>query len=299
MAETNDALLNPAVLARLANTSILARRVVEGFLFGLHRSLYHGFGSEFVHYRNYAKGDDLKYVDWKLYAKSNRLHTKVFQEETNTACYIVLDVSASMGYTGSDGVSKLAYARMLAACLAYLMHRQGDQVGLFAYGDTLKTAIPPSRQSGHLPRLCAELEKLRAGGESRPETVLRQLSEHFDRRGLVIFISDLWDSGAGLFRDLKRFRVQHHDCLMLQVLTPDEVDFKFEGTVRFVDSETASEIVTAPETVRADYQQAVGEWLAEVQRFARQSELDYQRLMTNEPLATALGHYLNRRASFK
>ena len=140
----SEHLLDPAILSKIDNYPLLARTVVEGFIAGLHGSLYHGFGSEFVHYRNYSPGDDLKYVDWKVYGRSDKYYVKVFQEETNTNCYIVLDSSASMGYSGADGrMTKLQYGKIIAACLAYLINRQGDNVGFYGYSDQLKCCVQP------------------------------------------------------------------------------------------------------------------------------------------------------------
>lgn len=295
-----EALLDPAVLAGIQNYALLARNVVEGFVAGLHRSLYHGFGSEFVQYRNYARGDDLKYVDWKAYARLGKHLTKVFQEETNSNCYIVLDASASMAYAGEEGtISKLHYAKIMAACLAYLMNRQGDNVGFYAYSDELRGAIPPAYRSGQVQQVCLELARLEGEGGCDHAKVLGYLAEHFSRRGVVVLISDLLDADEALFKAIRRFRVAHHDCIVFQVLHPDEVQFPFAGPVRFVDSEDGREIVSAPERVRQQYLDSFQRHLNDVERFCRASEVDFLRVTSAEPLASVLAAYLHRREIFK
>jgi len=298
--EIRDTYLDPEVLSRVGNYSLLARKVVEGFLTGLHRSMYHGFGSEFVQYRNYSRGDDLKYVDWKVYARLDRIQTKVFEEETNTNCYIVLDCSASMGYQGERSpLSKLHYGKIMAACLAYLVQRQGDNVGLYAYADRLRTVIAPGHKAGQVHRLCVELAKLQAEGGCDHQRVLTYLGEHFNRRGLLIYISDFLDAGEDLFKALRRFRFQHHDCILFHLLDPDELDLHLEGTVRFVDSESGEEIVTAPAAVREQYQRAMQRFVDEIEGFATGSDLDYHRILTDQPLAGILAAYLHRRELFQ
>lgn len=291
--------VDPAVLAKVDNYSLLARSIVEGFVAGLHRSLYHGFGSEFVQYRNYTEGDDLKYVDWKVFARTDKYQMKVFQEETNTNCYIVLDTSASMDYTGRNGVSKLHYAKILAACIAYLVQRQGDNVGFFAYSDKLHTGVEPGHKSGQIHRICAELSTLKAAGTCDHRVVLNYLGESFNRRGLIVMISDFLDTDTDMLQGLRRFRFSHHDCIMFQIMDDDELDFKFTDTVRFVDSESGEEIITSPDVVREQYQERVGTYIEELRTFCTRSNIDYHQLRSSQPLATGLAAYLTRREMFR
>ncbi len=297
---TRESFLEPAVLARVENYHLLARTVVEGFVAGLHRSLFHGFGSEFVQYRHYSRGDDLKYVDWKVYARLDRLQTKVFQEETNTNCYIVLDCSASMGYARNPATpTKLQYGKLIAACLAYLVNRQGDNVGFFAYADDLRCALRPSHRPGQVQHIFAQLEQQAASGACQHQRVLQFLGEHFRRRGLVVLISDLLDTDEALYRALRLFRCAHHDCVVFHVLDADETEFPFTGTVRFVDSEGGGDLVTAPAVVRERYLKAFAAYLDRTEHFARTHELDYHRLLTNQPLEVALTAFLHRREVFR
>jgi uncharacterized protein (DUF58 family) len=295
----NEQYLDPKTLSRIDNYALLARTIVEGFISGLHRSLYHGFGSEFVQYRNYSKGDDLKYIDWKVYARHNRYQIKVFQEETNSNCYIVLDTSASMAYDGDGGLSKLKYGKIMTACLSYLVNRQGDNVGFYAFSDKLHIAMSPSHRSGIMHEINVELNKLEPGGTADTSTVLNYLAEHFSRRGVIVFISDFLDPDPEFLKTIRRFRFSHHDVVLFHVLHDHELDFPFDKTVRFVDSETGDELLTAPEVVRHQYQTAMNAFLDDVETFARKGDIDYQRLRTSDPLAACLSAYLHRREAMK
>jgi uncharacterized protein (DUF58 family) len=289
-------LLDPQILSRIDNYMLLARTIVEGFVSGLHRSLYHGFGSEFVQYRDYTRGDDLKYVDWKVYARLDKLQVKVFQEETNTNCYLVLDCSASMGYRGQDRtLSKLHYAKILAACLAYLVNRQGDNVGFYAYSDRLHASIRPGHRSGQMEQICSVMSRLEAHGVSDHGQFLAYLAERFRRRGIVVFISDFLDTDPAFLKAIRHFRFVHHDCVLCHVLDDDELNFPFRDTVRFIDAESGTDLVTAPEVVRARYRQAFGDYLKELEDFCTGGGIDYERLSTSQPLAGALAAYLHRR----
>ncbi|OVE82175.1 hypothetical protein BVY04_01960 [bacterium M21] len=291
--------LDPSALSRIDNYDLLARTVVEGFVSGLHKGLFHGFGSEFVQYRNYNRGDDLKHVDWKAYSRSGRLQVKVFQEETNCNCYVVLDSSASMAYAGEGRVSKLHYGKMLAASLAYLVNRQGDNVGLFGYSDRLRAEVPPGHRSDQLHRICVELARLEAEGGCSHRSVLNYLGEHFNRRGIIIMISDFLDPDEELMKALKRFRAGHHEVVLFQLLDDDELDFEMSGSVRFVDSESGNELVTAPEVVRETYKAAFDECRQKLEHDAVRNNIDYMMLRTSAPLDGAMAAYLHRRENFQ
>ncbi len=289
-------LLSPEVLARIDNYALLARVVVEGFLSGLHRSLYQGFGSEFFQYRNYVPGDDLKYVDWKVYGRLDRFFTKVFQEETNLDCTILLDTSASMGYQGERSrCTKLRYAAMLAACLAYLARRQGDNVGFCAYSESIAAWIPPGRHHDGARRVFTELQRLSPGGAADHGRAVHFVAETLRRRGLVVLISDgygLEDSLAGL---LRRLRSGHHDTLAFQILDRDELDLPFGGTVGFVDSEEGRELTTAPDLVRAGYRRTMEGFVEGIRAACLGQQVDYLLVPTTESLGNLLAAYLHRR----
>lgn len=292
--------LDPQTLSRIDNYPLLARTVVEGFVSGLHRSLYHGFGSEFVQYRNYSAGDDLKFVDWKVFARLDKVQVKVFQEETNTNCYIVLDTSASMAYAGSQReLSKLGYGKMVAACLAHLVLRQGDNAGFYAYDTVLRAGVRPGHRGGQLEGICATLHRLESGGTCDHRKVLNYLAETFNRRGIVVFISDFLDADEAFFNALRGLRLAHHDCVCIQLLDDDELDLPFSNTVRFVDSETGEELVTAPAAVRERYRRRIDAFLSELEGVCARGDLDYLRMRTSQPLANALAAYLHRRETLR
>ena len=293
-------LLDPAALARIDNYSLLARTVVEGYLSGLHRSLFQGYGSEFFQYRTYAPGDDLKYVDWKAFARRDKFYTKIFQEETNMNTCLFLDTSASMDYQGRRApCSKLRYSAMIGACLAYLATRQGDNVAFYAYNSALDVCIKPSQRPGHLHRVLVEMARMQAKNTADHERVLGPLIEDLRRRGVIVIISDLLEADQGLERILKRFRYAHHECVVFQVLDPDELDFPFEGTTRFLDSEHDGQVVTSPPVVRESYLSRLREYLERMRLTCLELDVDYLLCRTSENLGNMLAAYLHRRESLR
>lgn len=299
MAENSLAeILSPATLARIDNYLLLARVVVEGFISGLHRSVYHGFGSEFLQYRNYVPGDDLKYVDWKVFARHDRVCTKVFQEETNMTVNIVLDASASMAYQGSGApCSKYRYGAMVAACLAYLAGRQGDNVGFFAYNDRLRSHVDPERRTGHLQRIATELTRIRPESGARHEHCLSYVAEAVRKRGMVVLITDLLEAADVMEPVLKRLRYAQNDCIVIQVLDPDERDLPFGMTTRFIDSESGEQVVTYPPAVRQDYRHAMEAFLERVHDMCLDLRIDHVLTDSKQELGSVLAAYLHRRGA--
>lgn len=297
MSRLND-ILSPAALADVDNYQLLAKVVVEGFMAGQHRSLYHGAGSEFVQYRDYSPGDDLKYVDWKVYGRRDRLHTKVFEEETNMDCTVVLDASASMAYAGERSVcTKLRYGAMVAACLAYLASRQGDNVGLYCYADELLNALPAARPASQLQRVFAALQALRGEGTAAHEKHLPFIAESLRRRGMLILISDFLEVERQVPELLKAFRFTGKETIVVQVLDPDELDLPFEQTIRFRDSETGEQVATSPSAIRKDYQAAMNACLEALRNACHDIQADYLQATTAESLGTVLSAYLHRRGA--
>ena len=288
--------VDPKVLDRIGGYALFSRTVVEGFISGIHRSMFHGFGSEFVQYRNYVPGDDLKYLDWKVYARTRQLCSKVFREETNMNCRVVLDCSASMSYQGENSqFSKLKYATMLASCLSYLISRQGDKVGLYAYGDEIVSAIKPASGQKHLQTIFSEMNKLKATGSGDHQVCLNKISEGFKGRGLVIFISDMMDGEDQVLRFLKSARFSHNDCILLQVLDKDEIEFPFDKNVRFIGMEDSQEMVTAPELVREHYKANLNSHLEGIRTECLKNQFDYTLVNTSDPLEFVLSSYLHKR----
>jgi uncharacterized protein (DUF58 family) len=286
--------LDPAVVARLGTLDLKAKTIVEGFLTGLHRSPFRGFSVEFAEYRQYMPGDDLQTIDWKVYARSDRHVVKKFEEETNLDCYLLVDVSASMGY-GSQGVSKLEYSSYLAASLAYLMNRQRDAAGLIAFDDRIVRMLAPSVRPGHLRALLVALERLTLGQRTNVAKPLGDLAKALRKRGLVIVISDLLDDADRVIDGLKHFHHRGTDVIVFHVLDRDELTFPFDESARFRDMETAEEVVAAPAAVRARYLQGVETFIARYRRELGQSGIDYCLLDTSQPLELALMSYLSAR----
>ncbi|MDP2317752.1 MAG: DUF58 domain-containing protein [Acidobacteriota bacterium] len=286
--------LDPAIVARLGTIDLKARTIVEGFLTGLHRSPYKGFSVEFAEYRQYLPGDDLATLDWKVYARSDRHFVKKYEEETNLACHLLLDVSASMGY-GSRGITKLQYGSYLAGALAYLMNRQRDAFGLIAFDDRIASLVPASARTGHLRAVLLALERLKLGARTNVAKPLHDLAAAVRRRGLVVLVSDLLDDPAQVLEGLKHFRYRGTDVVVFQVLDPDELKFPFEGAARFRDMETAAEVMAVPANVRTEYLERMQAMIAHYRRELSLVGIDYCLLDTSQPLELGLMAYLMTR----
>lgn len=294
MADLNS-LLDPEHLHRIAPLPLMARTAVEGFLSGLHRSVFHGFGAEFLHYRSYTPGEDLKYVDWKLYARRDKVYTKVFEEETNMNLYLVLDCSASMGYRGGSSYDKLRYATMVAACFAYLASRQGDNISLLTYADKVTGFLPPGHRGQQLHRLLLALASQKAGGGAQHDRAFDYLETQTSTRGLVILLSDMLECEDTLPQRLNRLRMLHCDCIALQILDPEEVELPRHNGARFEDMESKRELLTNPATVADRYNASMREFLLKTRKAFQREQVDFRLLTTNDHLGLALAGYLNRR----
>ena len=289
-------LLDPAHLSQIENYLLMAKAAVEGFLSGMHRSVYHGYGAEFQQYRNYVPGEDLKYLDWNVFAKRDQLVTKVYQEETSMNVYFVVDASASHHYQGERAAcSKLRYACMIAASLAYLASRQGDNIALYAYQDSIVEAIEPGHRSGQLARLLQALSRLRAAGGADHDGLLQSLTHHMRNRGLVIYLSDMLEAEESLPRQLRALRFRHCDCLAIQVLDPDERDLPHNYPVRYVDSETEADVTTFADTIRPQYQASMDAYQDDLKTAFGRAQVEHLPLLTTDHLGHALGKFLNKR----
>jgi len=296
MAVSQQDLLDPAYLASLNDFQLMSRVAVDGFMSGMHRSHSHGAGMEFLQYRNYSQGEDLKYLDWKVLAKSDKLYTKVYQEETNMNCYLVLDTSASMQYQGSRAAcSKLHYASIVAACIAQLVSRQGDNVGLFAYSDQLHESAEMGGRLGQVDRILQALTRLKPTGEAQHEAMLQSFLHHFKTRGTVIYISDMLEGEDVLPQLLRNFRINKSDCLAIQVLDPDELDLPQERVTRYLDSEQEGEVTTYPKTARAVYQERMEAFQERLKKGLAQSQVDFLQLLTTDSVGVSLARYFDHR----
>ena len=287
--------LDPAILSRIGSMELKARMVVEGFLAGLHQSPFKGFSVEFAEYRQYMPGDDLSTIDWKVYARSDRYYVKKFEEETNLDCYLLLDISGSMGYA-SKGISKLEYGSYVAASLAYLMQRQRDAVGLISFDRRVVDRLPVSARPGHLRTLLVMLDRLRLGEGSDVSKPLHDLADALARRGMAVLISDLLDEPEQIIKGLKHLRYRGSDVIVFHVLDHDELTFPFERATRFRDMETDDEVLAVPPVVREYYLEQIRDLIALYERELRLAGIDYRLLDTTTPLDFALMSYLSARA---
>jgi len=287
--------IDPGQLAQVADLSLLARTVVEGLLTGVHRSPHSGSAIEFAQYRPYTQGDDPRRIDWKLYARADRLQIKQHKEETNLRCTVLLDCSASMDYA-SGPVSKFDYARMLAACLAMILHNQRDAVGLIAYCDRILAHLPPRNEPRHLQRTLVELQNLRPSGETNTAAALRQLGELLRPRGMVALISDLLYPAEEVVDHLKSLRAMRHDVMVLQISDPAEQTFPFDKATTFVDSENEGERFAIPAQAREEYLENRRRHFSMIRRECLSAEIDVEEFVISEPLDRALHFFLHRRS---
>lgn len=285
--------LDPLVLSRIGHLEVIARRVVEGFVSGLHSSPFQGYNIEFAEHRPYSPGDELKHIDWKVYARSDDFFIKRFEEDTNLRAHLLLDCSASMAY--GDGVSKLEYGKYLVASLAYLMLKQHDSVGLILFDEEVRTHIPPRAAASHLQAITETLARTEGRGKTRLSHNLTALAERIKRRGLVMVVSDLLDQPDAVLKSLTHLNHQHHEVIVFHVLHPDEVRLPFTGRVRFVDLEYAREVLTHPSRLAREYQRRMKQFLDTYREGCLSARADYVLLSTADPLDQALAGYLSHR----
>ncbi|MBD3386461.1 DUF58 domain-containing protein [candidate division KSB1 bacterium] len=294
MAEESLQYLNPETVSKLTNLNLIARLVVEGFITGLHKSPYHGFSVEFAEHRQYMPGDNIRHLDWKVYAKTDRFYVKQFEEETNLKAYLLLDASASMGYT-SHNITKLQYATYLSAALAYLMIKQQDAVGLLTFDETIRSYMPPRSVGYYLPLLLKELQNTKSAKKTNLAQTLHQLAERIRRRGLVILLSDLLDDPQKIISGLKHFRHNKHQVIVFHILDPYEQNFNFSRNSQFVDMETGEKITTQPWHIRSAYRDLMSAFIRSIKTQCRENNIDYVLLNTREPFDRALVQYLLKR----
>ncbi len=286
--------VDPKALMAIRSLELRARVVVEGFWNGLHRSPYHGFSVEFTEYRQYSPGDDTRYLDWKLFARSDRYYLKRFEDETNLRCHLLVDQSRSMSY-GSLGFPKSDYARTLAATLAWFLNEQGDAVGLFTFAERVRDYLPARHRHGHLRQLMLLLEKESAGSETNLAEPLRRAAELARKRGMIVLISDLLAPVDELERDLGRLTAAGHDAVIFQVLDPNELAFNFDRAMLFQDIESGKDVYLEPEAVRSEYQRRLQAHTRGVEDVCRKLGFTFFRVVTNQPLELALFDFLKSR----
>ena len=285
-------LLDPSVLARIGNLELVARRVVEGFITGLHHSPHFGLSVDFAEHRAYMPGDDIRRIDWRVYARTDRHYIKQFEADTNTDFTVVLDTSASMGF-GSRGVTKFDYARFLAACLIYFSSKQRDRVGLALFGNEQVSRIPPGIK--HVDLILHALDTATTSGGGALLPPLRKLSEHLRRRSIVAIISDFYEDAASVAEAVRHLRQRGNEVIVFHVLDTAELAFPYEDAMTILDLETGDKLPVVPETLKDDYKNMMSAHVEDIGRRMIEHGFDYMLLDSGKPLDHALFHYLSTR----
>ena len=286
-AEQIAGFIDPATLMHLKSLEMRAKHVVEGFMTGLNRSPYHGFSVEFTEYRQYTQGDDLRHLDWKLFARSDRYYIKRFEDETNLRCLLLLDDSRSMNF-GSRGYSKSEYARTLAATLGYFLNTQRDAVGLAKFSSEIDDFIPPRYRVGHLRRILVSLEREAIGTSTHLSKPLEQIAERLNKRGVLVLISDLLAPLETLELSLGALAARGQEVIVFHVLDPEELRFEFTAPEMFEDLESQDQLYVDPAAIRTEYLKRFGKHLDAVEAICARLGLTYHRMPTDSPLELAL-----------
>ncbi len=287
--------LKPSVLAAISGLELVAKTVVDGFVVGMHRSPDFGFSQEFAEYQAYTPGDDLRHVDWNVYARTERMYLKRYRGETNSPLTILLDASNSMQF-GSHGVNKMDYARYLSASLFYLaLHGQRDAAGLITFDDEIRNYIRPSTRQGQLHRLLAGLEQAEARARTDFSKPARYFQEFLKRRGIVLIVSDFWESPESVVKTLEPLRLNGNEVVLFHVLDPEDVRPALNGPSILVDMETQEQLETTPDFTKKEYRERVDAHITDLRDRTRGAGMGYALLMTDRPLDDALREYLTLR----
>ena len=286
--------LHPEAIGRIARLDLRARHVVEGFLSGIHRSPRFGQSVEFLQHREYTPGDELRHVDWKVWAKADRLYVKQFEEDASMRCTLVVDVSKSMEY-GRGPLNKYEYAATAAVSLAYLLLRQHDAVACLAFDEKIRARTPMRSTQVHLSSIVQALDANRPQAKTDPGNVLRLIAEENYRRGLIVVISDLLGDVASTLRGLRLLRQRGHDVLVLHIMDDDELDFPFDGPTRFEGLELPAHLNCNPRALREGYLEAVEKFVSSLRHGCARDAVDYELIRTSQPMDAALAAFLSRR----
>lgn len=287
-------MIDPVSLMRIKSMELRAKVIVEGFWKGIHRSPYHGFSVEFTEYRQYTLGDDPRYIDWRLYARSDRYYIKKFEDETNLRCHLLIDHSRSMGY-GSGAYTKAQYAGTLAATLAYFLFTQGDAVGLATFDDQIRQYMPPRNRPGYLRRLMLAMEADPQGRTTDLGPPLQRIAQMLNKRGLIVLVSDLLTSIDRLDADLGYLCAGGHDVVLFHVLDAAELDFDFDSPAMFLDVETQRNMYVDPADARTSYKEMLNKHLTKAEAVCRNLGIDYHLFPTNRAFDLALLEFLQDR----
>ena len=284
--------VDPTVLARIGNLEMVARSVVDGFINGIHRSPFFGASVDFAEHRGYVPGDDIRRVDWRLYARTDRYYIKEYEADSNSNFAVLLDVSKSMGF-GSRGMTKLDYGRMLAGCLTYLVHRQRDRVGFVAFDDDIVEHVPPSAK--HMDTVLHVLDRLQPAKPGDLRGPLHKMAEHFGRRGVLVLVSDLYEEPDAVLEAIGPLRFRGNDLVVFHLLDQAELDFSFTDPSAFEDLESGEQIPIVPQALGDQYRELVQAHITALTERFSANRIDYTMLNTSMPLDHALFSYLTTR----
>ncbi|MCH7751849.1 MAG: DUF58 domain-containing protein [Planctomycetes bacterium] len=286
--------LHPEAIRRIGRLELRARHIVEGLLSGMHRSPFFGQSVEFLQHRQYVPGDDLRHVDWKVWARQDRLYVKQFEADTNMRCTLLVDVSGSMQY-GSGPMNKYEYAATLAASFAYLLLKQHDSVGCIAFDEVIRARTTQRSTQAHLSTIVQTLDASKPQNKTDPGSILREIAETGPRRGMIVLLSDLLGDVESTLRGLRLLRQRGHDVLVLHVMDDDELDFPFDGPTRFEGLELPAQLNCNPQALREGYLASLEKFLTKLRRGCARDAVDYTLIRTSQPLDAALASFITRR----
>jgi len=284
--------LDPLTLARIDNLDLVARTVVNGFVHGLHQSPHLGVSTDFAEHRPYMVGDDIRRIDWRVYGRTDRLYVKQFEAETNANMMVLIDISASMNY-GSGAITKLDYARFLAASLAYFSYQQRDRVGVITFDKDIVDQVPATGRQ--LETVLHTIDRIEPGGEGELDLPIRRIAQSIRRRSILVLISDLYEDPDAVRHAVNRLALRGNDVIVFHVLDPAELEFDFDEPGQFEDLESGTRIPVIPDRIRAGYKGMIDSHVARIAQLMGQSRVDYCRVSTARPLDHALFDYLSRR----
>ena len=288
--------LDPKILAGLEGLQLRARLIVEGYVSGVHRSPYQGFSIEFAEHREYAPGDDLRYVDWKVFGRTDKFYLKQFEEETNQICNLLLDTSESMRYQSEQApMSKLEYAQCAAAALSYLILQQQDSAGLVTFDHEIRALVRPSSNPSHLKELLHVMQESVPERKTATGAIFHDLAERFRKRGIVVILSDLFDDVDSMMAGLKHLRHRRHEVILFHVLDPAELDFRFQHVTLFRGLEQLPDVLVEPRALRRAYLRELDRFVRRLKRGCRMHQIDYVPMRTDQSLELALSSYLSSR----
>ena len=290
--------LHPESIKRISRMELRAQHIVEGFLSGMHRSPYFGQSVEFLQHREYAAGDDLRHVDWQVWARQDRLYIKQFEEATNLRCNLVVDVSSSMQY-GEGHLNKYEYASTIAVSLAYLVLRQQDAIGMVSFDDKVRHKIPTRSKKNHLLAIIDGLINSEPADKTDLFSIFENVAETFPRRGMMVVISDFFADPEQTLRGIRILRQRGHDVMIFHVMDDDELDFPFSGPTRFEDMESETTLNCNPRTLRDGYLDACEEFLQMMKRGCISAGCDYSLVRTSDPMQAVLAEFLSRRLAMQ